>query len=104
MQYPPPNQLNGGGGPGCISSHGLGVSPCPVTLTASNPTQTVTVASSGGTVTEASNCGGIATLTEQSSGQTWKVTAGSQPGQCVATFTTSGAGGSIEATLPITNQ
>lgn len=92
----------------CSRDGSVKVKPCSVSLSASNPSTTVTVkAPKQDTVTESDNCGGetgVATVT-QGPGTTWAVTAGTSSGSCTATFTGTNKHGKANgsAVLAITN-
>ena len=90
----------------CKTSGDVTVSPCPVVLTVSNPSVTVTVtAGSGDTITEKDNCTkkkNIATV--EGTNGTYQVTAGDAAGSCQAKFTAkNGKTKTGSGTLPIKN-
>ena len=71
--------------PKCINKGDITAAPCPVDLTASNPTQTITITGATGTLTERDTCSGIAIVTMTGS-NTWQVTPGASMGTCRAWF------------------
>ncbi|MBV9647165.1 MAG: hypothetical protein JO043_06865 [Candidatus Eremiobacteraeota bacterium] len=94
---------------GCASKGGVSASPCPVTLTMSNPAQAVTVtAPSGDTISEKDNCtmGSNSIAMVQGSGSNWVVSSGNTKGHCKAIFTAKNSSGHKvgRASLPITNK
>jgi hypothetical protein len=92
----------------CKKDHGVGVSPCKVTLTTSNPTQTVTVSSPSGSTIKLKDkhCSKKDIATVEGTGSTWDATAGTTMGMCLAVFTAKSAKGKKigTATLTITNK
>jgi hypothetical protein len=89
----------------CKSS-GLKVSPCPISLTVSDPVQAVTLTlKTGDTITEKDNCAKSGAATVAGSGANYTVTAGLTTGGCVAKFTEKNGKMLIgRASLPIKNK
>lgn len=91
----------------CRKHDGVGVKPCMVTLTTTNPTQVVTVTSpNGSTVTvRDAHCAKKDIATVSGAGSAWDVTAGTTAKSCIAMFIAKDAKGHNigRATLYITN-
>ncbi len=89
----------------CKSSGGVKASPCPISLTISDPSQTVTVSmKSGDTLTEKDNCTKKGTATVAGSGGTYLITAGLTSGACTAKFIEKNGKMTVgKASLPIKN-
>jgi hypothetical protein len=89
----------------CKSSGGVKVSPCPIMLTVSDPSQTVTVSMKNGyTLTEKDNCTKKGTATVAGSGGTYTITGGLTTGGCTAKFVEKSGKMTVgKATLPIKN-
>ena len=93
----------------CSHQHGVSVRPCRVTLTASQPTATVTAKgpSSGKFTVRDNRCkkNDIATISDQGSNE-YLVTAGKKKGGCQVSFTDKDSHGNIigRATLSVTNK
>jgi hypothetical protein len=89
------------------TSDNVKVKPCPVKLTVSDPSQTVTVTgpkdSTISVIDKKCSSDGIAEV--EGTGSTWDVTAGTTSGKCTATFDAKDSKGHRvgDATLPITN-
>jgi hypothetical protein len=91
----------------CKSNHGVSVTPCTVTLTVSDPSQTVTVTAPIGTTVsvDESKCikNGVASVA--GAGSSWQVTAGANKGKCDAVFVATKSGKKVgKAKLSITSQ